>query len=68
MTWRTEIILHYFESEFEGIRRTVLKTFDEEQLYKYARSTQRHQKQETFGQGVGLGISKAHDVHMGATN
>ena len=49
MTWRTKIVLRYFQSEFEGICWTILEKFNKEQLYKYARSTQRHQKQQIWG-------------------
>ena len=52
VTWRTEIVIHYFQSEFEGICRTVLEKFNRELLYKFARLTQRHQKKNKIENGV----------------
>ena len=49
VTWRTQTVLDYFQSEFEGICRTVLETFNKERLYKSARSTQWHQKEQIWG-------------------
>ena len=49
VTWRTRIILNYFQYEFEGICQIVLENFNIDQLYKSASSTQRHQKQRIWG-------------------
>ena len=49
VTWKTKIVLSYFQSKFEGIWWTALEIFNKEQLYKSARSTQRHQKQQIWG-------------------
>ena len=46
VTWRTKIVLNYFQFEFEGICWTTLEKLNKEQLHKYARSTQRHQKHQ----------------------
>ena len=49
VTWRTKNVLHYFQSKFEGIVRVFLEKINKERLYKPARSTQRHQKQQIWG-------------------
>ena len=40
---------NYFQFEFECIYQTVVEKFNEERLYKSARSTQRYQKQQIWG-------------------
>ena len=42
-------VLHWFQSKFEGICRIVLERLKKEQLYKFVRSTQQHQKQQIWG-------------------
>ena len=49
VTWTMETVLAYFQSEFEGISRTLLDRFNKDRLYKPARSIQQHQKQQIWG-------------------
>ena len=42
-------VLDWFQSKFEGICRIVLERLKKEQLYKFVRSTQQHQKQQIWG-------------------
>ena len=49
LTWRTTIVFGYFQSEFEGICRSVLEKINKEWLYKSVRSIQQHQKQQNWG-------------------